>query len=147
MLSLDQAIEKMLELKQDFYINRDSETVLLTRSFGRELSEAVLAESMSPEFDIAAMDGYALRAQDEHPLRIKGRAYAGDNRIGIKRGEAAAIATGAILPLGADAVLKMEDAEVKDDLLYGIPLRKWNNVFGQARIIELAIRSLRRTTG
>jgi molybdenum cofactor synthesis domain-containing protein len=40
-----------------------------------------------------------------------------------------AIATGAILPKGADAVLKIEDSEVRKDLLYGKSFKKCENVF------------------
>ena len=44
-------------------------------------------------------------------------------------GEAMAIATGALLPDGADAVLKMEDTEVNKNLLYEKSFKKWDNVF------------------
>ena len=40
-----------------------------------------------------------------------------------------AIATGAILPEGTDAVLKMEDTEVRKNHLYGKSFKKWENVF------------------
>lgn len=75
------------------------------------------------------MDGFAVRFEDEYPLKISGRVYAGDSIAKIKSDESVAIATGALLPQGADAVLKMEDAEVKGDLLYGKKLKKWENVF------------------
>ena len=128
-ISLNEAHEKIKELKKIFYYRRGSEQVDLNDSVGRELSETIFARSMSPEFDIAAMDGYAVRGEDSYPLRISGSAYAGDSIAEIKSGEAVAIATGALLPRGADAVLKMEDAEVKKDLLYGKSLKKWENVF------------------
>lgn len=128
-ITLHEALGKIKELKSAFYFKRESEKVSLNDSIGRELSETIFAHSMSPEFDIAAMDGFAVRCEDGYPLKISGRAYAGDSIAKIKSGEAIAIATGALLPQGADAVLKMEDAEVKKYLLYGKNLRKWENVF------------------
>lgn len=128
-LTLNEALEKIKELKSHYYFRRESEQVNLNDSIGRELSETIFANSMSPEFDIAAMDGFAVRCDDGYPLRISGKVYAGDRISDIKSGEAVTIATGALLPQGADAVLKMEDAEVKGTLLSGKKLKKWENVF------------------
>ncbi|MFZ3058616.1 MAG: molybdopterin molybdotransferase MoeA [Candidatus Methanoperedens sp.] len=129
MIPLHTAIAKMQELKSKYYFRRESEHVHLNDSVGRELSETIFAHSISPEFDIAAMDGFAVRCEDRNPLKISGRVYAGDRIREIKSKEAIAIATGALLPQSADAVLKLEDAEVKGDLLYGKKLKKWENVF------------------
>lgn len=129
LLTLEEALEKIKELKSDYYYRRGSEQVNLNDSIGRELSETIFARSMSPEFDIAAMDGYAVRCRDGYPLKISGRVYAGDRMAAIKNGETAAVATGALMPDGADAVLKLEDAEIKNDLLYGKTQKKWENVF------------------
>jgi molybdenum cofactor synthesis domain-containing protein len=129
MMPLHTAIAKMRELKSNYYFRRGSETVNLKESIGRELSETIFSDSMSPEFDIAAMDGFAVHCEDGYPLKIAGSVYAGDNLAKIKSGEAMAIATGALLPQGADAVLKIEDAEIKEDLLSGKKLKKWENVF------------------
>lgn len=128
-LTLNEALEEIKKLKNIYYYRRGSETAALNDSVGRELSETIFASSNSPEFDIAAMDGFALRFDDDFPLKLAGSVYAGDRRSEIKRGEAAAIATGALLPQGADAVLKIEDAEVKGKLLCGKKLKKWENVF------------------
>ncbi|MDL5503262.1 MAG: hypothetical protein QSU88_08600, partial [Candidatus Methanoperedens sp.] len=84
---------------------------------------------MSPAFDISAIDGFAVRSFNPYPFKISGRVYAGDSIAKIKSGEAMAIATGAILPEGANAVLKIEDAKVKRDHLYGKKLNMWENVF------------------
>lgn len=128
-ISVNEALEKLNVLKYHYYFRRESEEVALNDSVGRELSETIFASSMSPEVDIAAMDGFALSSEDGYPLKISGSAYAGDSVAKIKRGEAMAIATGAFLPKGADAVLKMEDAKVKDNVLHGKTLKKWENVF------------------
>ncbi|MCZ7372142.1 MAG: molybdopterin molybdotransferase MoeA [Candidatus Methanoperedens sp.] len=128
-LTINNALEKIKDLKNDFYYRRDSEKVDLIDSIGRELSETIFARSISPEFDIAAMDGFAVRSEADYPKKIAGTVYAGDRMAKINGSEAKGIATGALLPQGADAVLKMEDSEVRKDLLYGKKLRKWENVF------------------
>ncbi len=128
-ITLNEALEKIKQLKSTYYFRRESEKVTLKDSVGRELSEDIIADFMSPAFDIAAMDGFAVRSADLYPLRISGKIYAGDSIANMKSGEGMAIATGAILPQGADAVLKMEDAKIIKDLLYGKTLVKWENVF------------------
>ncbi len=128
-ITINEALKKLNDLKFMYYYRRDFENVALNDSVGRELSETIFAVSMSPEVDIAAMDGFALRREDGYPLKISKKAYAGDSILRIEKGEAIAIATGAFLPRGADAVLKMEDALVTEDVLKGNSLKKWENVF------------------
>ncbi len=128
-IALNEALETIKQLRSTYYFRRESEKVALGDSVGREISENIIADSMSPAFDIAAMDGFAVRSADRYPFIISGKVYAGDSIADMKTGETMAIATGAILPQGADAVLKMEDAEVKNDILYGKVLKKWENVF------------------
>ncbi|MCX9009706.1 MAG: molybdopterin molybdotransferase MoeA [Candidatus Methanoperedens sp.] len=128
-IALDKALGLIKRLKSKFYFRRGSEQVALPDSVGRELGETIFASSMSPGSDIAAMDGFAVHSEDGYPLRIKGRAYAEDMPVTIGEGEAVAIATGAFMPDGADAVLKMEDAKTERGMLYGTNLKKWENVF------------------
>src|SRR5581483_8594780 len=83
-------------------------------------AQDVVAESAVPSFDRAAMDGYALRAQETYgagaynPLEFEvigdvfpGRPFAGT----VGQGQAVRIMTGAPLPEGADAVLQAEAAQ------------------------------------
>ena len=75
------------------------------------------------------MDGFAVRASDEYPLKLIGEIYAGDGTArALNPGEAAYITTGAIVPEGADAVLKIEDATEKNGMLYGEKLEPWTNI-------------------
>src|SRR5262249_12925231 len=80
----------------------------------------VVSEVAVPPFDRAAMDGYALRAEETYgagpynPLEfavvgeaLPGRAFAGK----VATGEAVRIMTGAPPPAGGEAVLQAEDAE------------------------------------
>lgn len=128
-IPIDTALEKINKLKNEYYFRRNTEKISLYESVGRELSETIFADSGSPESNIASMDGFAMCSGDDYPLKITDTAYAGDNVKTIKNGEAMVIATGAFMPYGADAVLKIEDSEVKGEQLSGKTLRKWENVF------------------
>jgi molybdenum cofactor synthesis domain-containing protein len=128
-IALQEALDKIKQLKNNFYFRRETERVDFIDSVGRNLGETIYADSISPQFDIAAMDGFAVRFEDKYPLNITGKAFAGERTLKIKSCEAVTIATGAIMPNGANAVLKIEDALVEKELLYGKKLRKWDNVF------------------
>ena len=128
-ITLTEALEIIKQLKNTYYFKRESEHVSIPDSVGRELSEDIVAEYLSPAFDISAMDGFAFRCEDNYPLKISGSVYAGDSIVKLNSGEAMSIATGAILPEGADTVLKIEDVQVRKDLLYGKKLKTWENVF------------------
>jgi len=78
---------------------------------GRVLSRPVRAAIALPPFANSSMDGYALRATDAGvPLSLAGRIAAGDDPPPLAPGSCAAIATGAPLPDGADAVVPLERA-------------------------------------
>lgn len=100
-----------------------SERVPLSVALGRVLAEDVAGTEAVPGFDNSAMDGFALRAADTAtaapgaPVRLE---LAGESRAGrpserpVGAGEAIRISTGAMLPEGADAVLRVEDATERD---------------------------------
>lgn len=98
----------------------DAETVRLDAALGRTLAAEIIAASDLPPFTNSAMDGYAVRAMDTagasaaQPvmLAVIGSHAAGDAAsLPIREGEAAAIATGASLPVGADAVVRHEETD------------------------------------
>src|SRR5437870_11798390 len=89
------------------------ESIALTDTMGRILSEDIVADTDLPPFDRAQMDGYAVRAEDvaNAPvrLRIVGESAAGAGwHQEMKAGEAVRIMTGAPVPAGADAVQQVE---------------------------------------
>jgi molybdopterin molybdotransferase len=95
-----------------------SEQVELGEALGRVLAEDVSADAPVPAFDSSAMDGFAIRAQDvahatagsPSVLRIVGEARAGSRaRATVGDGQAISISTGAMVPKGADAVVRVED--------------------------------------
>jgi molybdopterin molybdotransferase len=95
-----------------------AETVSLTDASGRIAAEAARSAVDLPPFDRSAMDGYAVRAADTSPPRalvVAGELAAGDVATEpLAAGTALAITTGAALPPGADAVLRIEDARLDD---------------------------------
>ncbi len=97
------------------------ETIPLDDAFGRVLSVDVTAAVAVPPFDRAAMDGYAIRGEESFgadaynpaPFRLIGRSRPGRPFLDtVGPGEAVEIATGAPMPIGADAVLKVESSRV-----------------------------------
>src|SRR5438552_13287504 len=89
------------------------ESIALTDTMGRILSEDVVADTDLPPFDRAQMDGYAVRAEDvanaPARLRIAGESAAGAGwHHEMNSGEAVRIMTGAPVPKGADAVQQVE---------------------------------------
>ncbi len=94
----------------------DVETVALEDAAGRALAEDIKSTVFVPAFDRAAMDGYAVIAEDLHEpamLKVVGQAFAGKPFKGaIKRGECVEIATGAGIPKGANAVVMVENVQI-----------------------------------
>lgn len=94
-----------------------SEILPLERVAGRVLAENVEAPIDIPPFDRAAMDGYAVRAEDTYgtdegcakTLRIVGKVAAGEEpKLKVSTGEATEISTGAPIPHEANAVVMVE---------------------------------------
>lgn len=89
------------------------ETVALADALGRALAEDVAADRDQPPFDKSAMDGFAVRAADvPGTLEIVEEIAAGSvPSKRVEAGRCARIMTGAPLPDGADAVVKVEDTQ------------------------------------
>ncbi|HXD55143.1 MAG TPA: gephyrin-like molybdotransferase Glp [Solirubrobacteraceae bacterium] len=93
-------------------------------ALGRVLGEDVTAAHPVPAFDNSAMDGFAVRAPDlagagpSNPVRLR---VVGESRAGhpasatVGAGQAVAISTGAMLPEGADAVLRVEETRAEGE--------------------------------
>ncbi len=104
-----------------------SEVVPLASLLGRVLAEDVKAGVDVPAFDRSNVDGYAIRAEEtygaseESPRLFRFNpedvSTGFEPRIVVGPGTATPIATGAMLPRGADAVVMVEHARVVDDRL------------------------------
>ncbi|HEY8887845.1 MAG TPA: gephyrin-like molybdotransferase Glp [Gallionella sp.] len=97
-----------------------AEPVKLEQSLGRVLAEDVRANRDTPPYDVSAMDGYAVRSADlaniPATLEIIEDIKAGDMPgKTVQAGRCARIMTGAPLPQGADAVIRVEDTELVSD--------------------------------
>ncbi|MEM2882294.1 MAG: molybdopterin biosynthesis protein [Candidatus Bathyarchaeia archaeon] len=102
------------------------EEVALEDAHGAVLAEDVYSGIDVPSFSRAAVDGFAVIAQDtfgadeDEPkaLRIIGSIKAGEEpKLEIEPGSAAEIATGAPMPGGANAVVMVEYTQTKGDEL------------------------------
>jgi molybdopterin molybdotransferase len=98
------------------------EPVALDDALGRVLAEDVTSADPVPGFDNSAMDGYAVRASDTaatpSTLRVIDESRAGHPaRRALGGGEAIAISTGALLPEGADAVVRVEDTDAGREIV------------------------------
>ena len=92
-----------------------TEEAPLAEALGRVAAETVRAPFAVPPFARAMMDGYAVRSADGPTLRVGGDLFAGARAPPpLAPGEARRIATGAPVPPGADAVVRVEDADEKD---------------------------------
>ncbi|GAB4337153.1 MAG: molybdopterin molybdotransferase MoeA [Desulfobulbaceae bacterium] len=125
-----QAIKKpsetaqMISIEEALQIIRNNMPVPATCEYAldeavdRILAEDVFAPEGSPRFTNSAMDGYAVRWEDvrnaapETPvlLRVIGESRAGDPFQGaVGKGEAVRISTGAMVAVGTDTVIRVED--------------------------------------
>ncbi len=101
------------------------ETVALEVALGRVLAEDVRATVDVPGFDRSNMDGFAVRAADtfgateEEPVRLRLNdeilATGIQPEIEVEAGTATTIATGGMLPRGADAVAPIEITDADPD--------------------------------
>jgi molybdopterin molybdotransferase len=113
LLSLEEAQRRILEHVEPL----PPETVGLEEAVGRVLAEDAVARTDLPPFDSSAMDGFAVRSGDT-PGRLPVVARIAAGRPApheLRVGQAMAIATGGVVPGGADAVIPIEDVVERDN--------------------------------
>jgi len=116
MLTVQQALDAVLSETQPLA----PIGVKLAEALGLVTAEEAVADVDSPPFDKALMDGFAVRSADlaagEARLRVVEEVTAGMTPSKpVTAGCATRIMTGAPLPEGADAVVKIEDAKIDGD--------------------------------
>lgn len=116
MISVEQALQKVLGYVKPL----ETEEKPILGALGQVLAEDIVATGDVPPKDNAAMDGYALRADDirgagpvsPRILKVIATVAAGSvARKKVTPGAAIRIMTGAPVPEGADAVVRFEDTD------------------------------------
>ncbi len=117
------SIEEALEYRKKF-APLESEKVPLADSKGRILAEDIHSDIDLPDFPRSIMDGFAVSgsstfgASEGNPayLVVKGSVAMGESsNLSVGPGEAVRIATGGMLPAGADSVVMVEHTQAIDD--------------------------------
>jgi molybdopterin molybdotransferase len=93
----------------------------LTQAKGAYIADGLVADRDFPPFDRVTMDGIAIRFSDLRDglqqLRIAGVQAAGRPPLQLQApGECLEVMTGAVLPVGADTVIRYEDLEISEDI-------------------------------
>lgn len=114
MITIENAFQLLVENTRPLAIGR----VSLASCVGRVLAESVAADIDSPPHRKSVMDGFAVRSEDinggTRQLKIVETVVAGSwPQLAIGIGEAARIMTGAPLPMGSDAVVMLEQTQLK----------------------------------
>lgn len=135
MLNYSAALQKIF----DNLPTSRTEVRTLLRARGHYLAESVRSPIDLPSFNNSAMDGYALCSRDtvratvKHPvtLRLIGESLAGHSFTKtLKRSESIYITTGAMIPDGADSVVRVELVKKvnSDSIQIRNPVRKSNHI-------------------
>ncbi|MDQ2816853.1 MAG: molybdopterin molybdotransferase MoeA [Candidatus Eremiobacteraeota bacterium] len=108
-----------------------TEIVSIERALNRIAAQDVRSDDDIVPFARAAMDGFAISSADTLGadaggvrLPVAATTYAGDDKLHHRPRTATAIATGAVLPLGADAVVAIEDTHAAGEAVVipsGVP--------------------------
>ncbi|WP_413302083.1 gephyrin-like molybdotransferase Glp [Bacillus sp. 1P10SD] len=123
-IPIGEAVKKIME----FQLHGATEHISINDSYGRFLSEDLIATSDVPHFDRAPYDGFAVRSIDtiqasqSNPLEFEVVDHIGAGMVSTKvvgQNQAVRIMTGAMMPEGTDAVVMFELA--KDYEKNGIP--------------------------
>jgi molybdenum cofactor synthesis domain-containing protein len=120
--------------------------VSLDHASGRVLAETITSNADVPPFARAAMDGFAVRAQDTsgasrttpRTLRRIEKVFTGQMPAQtVGAGQCIEIATGAPMPAGADAVVIVEETDSDDDLVrVFMPVNTAQNIGRQGSDIQ-----------
>jgi molybdopterin molybdotransferase len=113
LLTVDEALAEILQRVERL----PAESVPVPEAIGRVLSEPARSRTDLPPFPSSAMDGFAVRAADTPgELPVAFRVPAGTPPpSALPAGSAAGIATGGVVPEGADAVVPIEDVEERGE--------------------------------
>jgi len=119
MISVDKALQHVSRCAQQLR----ADTVPLSAVLGLRLAENVISEVDSPPFDKSMLDGYAVETSDQSPTRhvLEQVVAGGVPHHAVEPGNTINVMTGAPLPDGADAVVKVEDVQQLDEATIEMP--------------------------
>lgn len=95
--------------------------VPLVEADGAVLATPLVTLSALPAFDTSSVDGFAVAGSP--PWRLVGQVLAGNaSELTVNPGTAVEIATGAMVPVGTEHVIRLESAEVESGVWVTAPL-------------------------
>ncbi len=116
-----QKYEDTLEaLKNSIDSTFGEEKTFLSDALGRILAQDIVAKENNPEFATSAMDGYAIREQDQKLgiLKIIDYLPAGSYKGNLVReGSCVKTFTGSLMSEGSDTLIPIENVEVQGDMI------------------------------
>ncbi len=111
-------LESVKRLQQSYTVPTSTIKVFLSDALDRTLSCDIVADHNSPEFPTSAMDGYAIRYDDQNKgrIKVKGSLPAGiANEEEIIGGECIKTFTGSLMSTGSDTLIPIENVKVLND--------------------------------
>lgn len=115
-----------------------AETVGIDEAVDRVAAADVEAERPTPHYDRAAMDGYAVRAEDTHGASDDSPVRLDTVERAVDEGEARYVHTGSAVPEGATAVVRVErTTEVDGDVEVETSLSEGENVAYAGEDVEI----------
>jgi molybdopterin molybdotransferase len=122
MWSYSDARQKVIEVASALPRPLGQTQIEIEQSFGRILSESVLADRDYPPFDRSTRDGFAVRAADATApgarLECVGELKAGGHLdLTVLPGQCVEIMTGAAMPTGADSVVMVEHTKREGQII------------------------------
>ena len=120
LITYEEALER---IRKSIKPVKRTEIVSIENALDRVLAEDIVANMAVPPFNRAAMDGYAVKAEDTYgaspskprTLKLMQALHAGESPTkALGSGECIQVATGSMIPKGANAVVMVEFTEGSD---------------------------------
>jgi len=141
LISYPEALELILQNAKQI----PEELISLSQARGRVLTERIISDRDYPPFNRSAMDGFAIRTQDyiQNHEFVYERELAAGKSISLEPKEnVIRIMTGAPVPSGLDAVVKIEDSHltefngVKKVKFHPAEIKPWSNIAKQGEDVS-----------
>ncbi len=116
-ISFEESIKRVFDAVGEIGVR---EKVFTSEALGRVLAEDIVALENSPKYETAAMDGYAIRYEDQDLGRIKiidSLPAGSEAKNRINKGECIKTFTGSLMSEGSDTLIPIENVEVEGDYI------------------------------